>query len=1073
MKEKIKALAKEQFEYEPLKLRLSQEEIRLQIQADGTHRGSFMVAGAEGQRVKGKVYSDSRLFRIMQPSFWDVENEIAYEIDASGKKPGESLSGSITIISSLAEMVIPYTIKVEMPYCLTSLGKIRDLFHFANLAASDYKESLEVFESGEFERVFLKNESERLLYEGLIRSKSPARALEEFLITIHKKTQVHIKAAKTVFTYENCKERMEDAILLKKDCWGYEEYTVECESPFITLSRDSFHTWDFMGSEYALSYFVEPSRLHMGKNYAVISISSITERIEIRIEVWQRENEEEHKKHLEGRRRHLLEMQKKAEEAAASFEKELQGADGREKVSLLQKQLEEGSTSPAVYGALFQYYKKFPEHLKHLDGPAIAVLHWGIRHHAFTPWLAAAYAIVAMQERQVPWLALQDLMKLYEEFSSKELLEAVCRLLIQKEKKENRYIIWYQRGVAAELRVQGLYEAYMEAMEGKEWFRLPKSVLMYFRYESRLSDEKKAYLYACVLKNRERDSASWTAYERNIEAFVRKQILKGRIDKNLHLLYKEYLGKGQTDAGILAVLPEVLFKTEIICQNLEIAGVHVIHKEKEGSSFVPLEAGRCMVDLCTENAMIFMEDKKGNRYVRSVEYERVDYRESGSVEKQCYPYYKSSGKLLLYLYEKMNRYQEKPEDEVQIQRRFILLPDYRKTYKGISSERLIQHYYDNMEEESLKEMLRIVDMQFVNRNFIPKIIDYCMIHNLKEKAIYGLMEYGPRGVSVNRLLRFITEQIEEADMELRNSFFFEICRYLFQKGKYNETILSYLVKHLEGSTGELLLLWKNAADFDVDTYELEERLLGQVLFTEQDIMQAEPVFLSHYKKGCSHILLQAWLNAGAFSWLMRDNPLSGEIFQIIFRELKFEKSETQQLALLKYYSGKTGLEEAEKDFCREKTEALLKEERYFAFLKGLGGQITLPSRIINHYFVEVKERPGLPVKLHYRIQTEPGREDYKESPMKEIYPGIYGKELVLFQDELLQYAAVVEEEAEKTKEETGIYSGDVWETEQITDYGLINLMLATEQMKEEKTLTALMEHYIKQKAVERSLFEIL
>ena len=45
------------------------------------------------------------------------------------------------------------------------------------------------------------------------------------------------------------------------------------------------------------------------------------------------------------------------------------------------------------------------------------------------------------------------------------ILNTICTLLIKGNKMQQRYFVWYQRAVDAELKIAQLYEYYMETIE--------------------------------------------------------------------------------------------------------------------------------------------------------------------------------------------------------------------------------------------------------------------------------------------------------------------------------------------------------------------------------------------------------------------------------------------------------------------------------------------------------------------------------------------------------------------------------------------------------------------------------
>ena len=70
----------------------------------------------------------------------------------------------------------------------------------------------------------------------------------------------------------------------------------------------------------------------------------------------------------------------------------------------------------------------------------------------------------------------------------------------------------------------------------------------------------------------------------------------------------------------------------------------------------------------------------------------------------------------------------------------------------------------------------------------------------------------------------------------------------------------------------------------LDTEALEESLLGQMLFAESYIGNAQTVFMSYYRYGTNRLLIRAYLNYHAYKYLTKDRALPDELFEIMERD---------------------------------------------------------------------------------------------------------------------------------------------------------------------------------------------
>ena len=127
MKQKIEQLSRGIFEYQLPEILLSEERLQIAAVAGETYRGSFIVKNSKGSRMKGVLYSSSRLFVLSEDKFVGEEISVHFSFRAEYMEPGETLEGDISIITECGEAVLPFEVRVEPPTCGSSIGEIRDI----------------------------------------------------------------------------------------------------------------------------------------------------------------------------------------------------------------------------------------------------------------------------------------------------------------------------------------------------------------------------------------------------------------------------------------------------------------------------------------------------------------------------------------------------------------------------------------------------------------------------------------------------------------------------------------------------------------------------------------------------------------------------------------------------------------------------------------------------------------------------------------------------------------------------------------------------------------------------------
>ena len=73
----------------------------------------------------------------------------------------------------------------------------------------------------------------------------------------------------------------------------------------------------------------------------------------------------------------------------------------------------------------------------------------------------------------------------------------------------------------------------MYSIDEKETMAFTHSVLLYFLYDNHLTVDKKAMLYAYVVRQKDKDPETYESYRTLMQNFTWKQLREGRISTNL------------------------------------------------------------------------------------------------------------------------------------------------------------------------------------------------------------------------------------------------------------------------------------------------------------------------------------------------------------------------------------------------------------------------------------------------------------------------------------------------------------------------------------------------------------
>lgn len=1182
MKEKIDGFARGEFEYELPSLCSSVEEIDISIEAGMQFEGSFHISNSINRNMKGILYSSSRLFTFDCNTFSGKDNTITYTFDASYLNPSDIIKASITIVSDSGEIILPFMATILAPAITCSIGKVKNLFEFANLARMDWTEAKKVFRSEEFEKIVLKKEERyHVIYQNLVKSISTSQALEEFLIAINKKSKVNLETDKLMLEYDISDEDIMDKLVITKNHWGYAEIRVSTDAPFIQLEQKFLWSDSFIGNNHNIFFVINADKLRAGMNYGLIWIKTVYQEIAVEI-VCKRHKSiaskttdykhsirdgynlsrsylnfrtgritiNEYGKHMDSLlnrmkapsesiivkliRTHLSIITDNKREASKLLEEMSQQEVAIRKKSTIEycaylyllalykkddntiqyvtdtigryyssgnydwrilwfllftdkrydrnrnyklddikDQYDAGCNSPILYYEAIFVFNEEPSLLRKLGDFEIQVMNFGIKYACVTIDLALQYTYLANKLKFYNPIVFRGLTSLYKLHKKDDILSAICSLLIKGHKRDSKYFKWYKQGVEAQLRITELYEYYMYCVDENCMDPLPQPLLLYYIYNSSLNDKKRAYLYANIIVNKSKDEQMYHSYYKKMEIFAVKQLEAKNISHNLGILYKEFMDKSVFNSIIIEYIPYVMFTRELYCENPNITSVIVVHKEHDEEVNISLNQGRANIDIYTEDANIFMVDANGNRYVASVDYKLTPLLPLADINAISLDYEKHP-KLMLHLFDYYQRNRVISQDSIDIRKMTLLLPGLNEAYYVNCLLTIIEYYNENYNTDLLEKYLNMLDLSKVEELDRIKYLEYMVIRGVYDKGFEALKCFGVKGISISRLLKLCSGWIASSGLDVYEEHFVLLCYYIYSQGKYDTTILNYLVKYYQGSTTDMFSVWNGAISFEVDAHDLEERLLTQILFTESINKDTYKVFYDYYNKVNSHQLVWAFLIYCSYKYLVHDIKMDSELFLIIRRELNYEENQISLLAWLKFNTDNKKLRENDIKFISYNIEMFERQGMILPFFQKYKNIIRLPERIIDRCYVEYKTDPKNQVFLHYRLDKKNCGSEYIIECMPNVILGIHVKEFILFYHEDIEYF-ITEESEEKASSTKVLHMRYEKENDpdEETKYNRINMMLMALDMQDTSTLLEMMEAYVKSDYIIEKCFKPL
>lgn len=705
------------------------------------------------------------------------------------------------------------------------------------------------------------------------------------------------------------------------------------------------------------------------------------------------------------------------------------------KLLRIKEQFNMGMRSPALFLEACLILNEQPLLLRVLNDFEIHVLLYGCKERIVDERLLKQAAGLAFNYEGKQRLLLRLLTQMYKLSEDDSVLEAICGILIRNGMKGSRYIGWYEKGIEKGIRVTRLFEYYLASRDLKDTSPLPKMVLLYFGYNNELDRSLRAYLYANIIKNKEENQQIYTSYSDRIREFALEELSRGTADENTGIILEEYMRKDMIDSSNVSGVAKVLFTYKISVQNTAIKNVYIGHKELTGYEKYPLQNGCAYVSIYTSEPCICFEDRLGRLYKDTVEYrlERVYLNEV--MIKQLMPYFEKNLMLSLYFCEKSRAYKEKHLELINMYVKLAGDLRLQRIYRSRLISQVIDYYFDNYEDENLRKMLAIqhrdgvFETDILDEAHKAKLIELLIIFGKFDEAYSLLDGVSFEGINPKRALKLCDYMIDNYEnpeiKEKRKGLLVSLSYYVFSKGKYDNTLLGFLDRHYNGSDERMLKLWETSMESNVDAYELEERLICQMLFAGDYSAGLHRVFANYKDNGASERIVEAYIAYGSYIYFVKDKPVDSCVFEYIEAWLAAKRDVIClcRLALLKYYSSCENLDKDRVNIARELVEEMTKKGYVFSSFMHFSKYFPLPYQIADKTVAEYRANPEHRVVFHYSCH---GDDNYMAADMKNMYAGVFVKTFILFHDDVIDYYITEETEDGEivTKKEILKYAGE-------------------------------------------------
>ncbi|MCR5420587.1 MAG: DUF5717 family protein [Lachnospiraceae bacterium] len=263
------------FDYECGKLAFSVSKIEESLEIGEIYEGSFEIDSNDDLPVYGNVYTSSMRLVCRLESFNTAHVHVEFLFDSTGLEPGDIIKGDVQIVSNKGEYYIPFAFSIVRSIVKSSIGNVKNLFHFTNQAQQSFEEAVSIFYDKDFPNVFESNDrSGYIKYRGMSNRIGNEESVDDFLISVNKKQPVIFSVDKNYHELTNITETLRCTLPIRKSTWGYVNLSVTVDGDFLRVEKDTITGNDFLGNMYKFIFYIEEDMLHEGRNYGRLIFKS-------------------------------------------------------------------------------------------------------------------------------------------------------------------------------------------------------------------------------------------------------------------------------------------------------------------------------------------------------------------------------------------------------------------------------------------------------------------------------------------------------------------------------------------------------------------------------------------------------------------------------------------------------------------------------------------------------------------------------------------------------------------------------------------------------------------------------
>jgi len=513
-----------------------------------------------------------------------------------------------------------------------------------------------------------------------------------------------------------------------------------------------------------------------------------------------------------------------------------------------------------------------------------------------------------------------------------------------------------------------------------------------------------ALLYVNVFDYRAMFPEVVASYENTIEDFLKEQIYKGRINKNLIKLYKKYLKPEMFDEALATAFAPLLFAVEVKSPVADARRSIVVHDKAVGEGKFPVNKGITYPTVYSSEYCIFLENEEGDRFVYNpmIQPERVLY--TRELRDAILPLVEGRMGILINACESSAHGADISEDNEWMFEKLLTSDSVTLSYKKEILYNLCKYYFEKDRIRELDRLLMMAKPEVLAADDRGEMIHILVARGHYKEAFEWLARFGMEHVSDKTSMRLLSRYLERTDFAEEEKVK-ALCQQLYQNGRFDQVILRFLAGHYKGKSEDLLSLIHTCEGFGIDSFELMERTLVQMIYVRAAGPERENLYRRFAKANGSTSIRKSYLSVNAYDYFINGMNVPESIFAEIEMMIR-EDEDISRICRLAYAKHASTMDAADRNIPILTTIVVqeLKNNIVFPFFLKFAPAIPEVVPFTDRSFVEYKASADSRVIMHYALERENGsKTEYRKEEMDNLYYGFFVKDFILFSGDEVSY----------------------------------------------------------------------